>query len=158
MRETEKYYFFWKHLFGQWSLRDIVDFENIKYNCSEQYMMAKKAKLFQDEKSYILIMDELNPKIQQDLGRLISNFDQRVWDEQKEKIVYTGNYLKFSQHKDLQKKLIETNPKILVEASPHDLIWGVGLSSKNDLILNEKNWKGQNLLGKILMKIREDLK
>jgi len=157
MKETDKYYFFWKHEFGQWTLRDIVDSNNINYNCCEQYMMAQKAKLFGDDKTYVLIINEPNPQKQQSLGRLISNFDQKIWDKNKEKIVYNANLLKFSQHNDLKKRLIATNQKFLVEASPYDLIWGVGLSANNDLILNEKNWRGKNLLGKILMKIRENI-
>lgn len=157
MKITEKYYFFWKHEFGQWTLRDIIDSDNIKYNCCEQYMMAQKARLFKDEKSYISILDETSPKKQQDLGRQILNFDQKIWDENKEEIVYKGNFLKFSQHEDLKNRLIMTYPKFLVEASPYDLIWGVGLSANDELILEEKNWKGQNLLGKILMMVRKNI-
>lgn len=157
MRETNKYYFFWKHQFGQWSKREIVDEQGTTYNCCEQYMMAQKAKLFKDKRSYFLIMTEERPRQQQELGRFILNFNQKIWDKNKEKIVFEGNLLKFYQHKDLKEKLIATFPKILVEASPFDLIWGVGLEAEDDLILDEKNWKGQNLLGKVLMKVRDEI-
>ncbi|MBT4376575.1 NADAR family protein [archaeon] len=156
MRETEKYYFFWKHQFGQWTLRDIIDEGGINYNCCEQYMMTHKALLFDDLDSAKKILCEKDPREQQRLGRIISDFNQEIWDANKEEIVYRGNKLKFYQHFDLQKRLIETFPKIFVEASPYDRVWGVGLSANDDLILDEKNWKGENLLGKVLTRVRND--
>ena len=65
-----------------------------------------------------------------------------------------GNYLKFTQHPDLNQRLLSTGDKILVEASPYDLVLGVGLGVKDDKILNPSNWKGLNLLGKVLMSVR----
>ena len=69
-------------------------------------------------------------------------------------IVWYGNYLKFSQHEDLRERLLATGDRILAEASPYDLIWGIGYRAKDDLALDQKNWRGQNLLGKILMSVR----
>lgn len=155
MKETDKFYFFWKHQFGQWTLRNISDSGGVVYNCCEQYMMAQKARLFDDGESFERIMREASPKQQQARGRSVQNYDQRIWDENKEQIVYSGNILKFTQHQDLAERLILTHPKVLVEASPYDCIWGVGLSVDDPLILDERNWKGQNLLGKALMKVRE---
>lgn len=156
MRETDKYYFFWKHEFGQWTLRDIVDEGGVLYNCCEQYMMANKALLFEDFEMSERIMNEMNPREQQLLGREVRNYDQGIWDLNKEEIVCSGNLLKFSQHDDLRLRLIRTYPKILAEASS-DKIWGVGLFASDDRILDEKNWTGKSLLGKNLMRVRDYL-
>lgn len=157
MRETEQYYFFWKHQFGQWTLRDITDPDGIIYNCCEQYMMYKKAVLFNDSEMANEILSEKEPALQQKMGRKIRNFDALIWDRNKVGIVWYGNYLKFTQHEDLKKKLLDTGIKILVEASPYDLIWGVGLGENDDIILNHNNWRGLNLLGKTLISVRSAL-
>ncbi len=153
----DKFYFFWKHQFGQWTLRDMQDKEGIVYNCCEQYMMAQKARLFGDMTAFEKIMVEKNPEEQQKLGRTVERYNENIWVGNREIIVYDGNTLKFTQHEDLGKRLIATHPAILVEASPYDLVWGVGLSAKDPSILDEKNWKGLNLLGNALMRVREDL-
>lgn len=154
MRETEQFYFFWKHQFGQWTQREMVDPDGISYNCCEQYMMFKKAKLFKDEEAAKQILHESEPALQKKLGREVQGYLSEVWDQHKFGIVWYGNYLKFSQHADLRSRLLATGEKILVEASPHDLIWGVGYESHDDQILQPSNWRGQNLLGKVLMLVR----
>ena len=158
MRETEKYYLFWKHQFGQWTLRDMVDTDGINYNCCEQYMMYKKATLFNDKEIAIKILEEKDPSNQQKLGRQIKGFIPEKWDKNKIGIVWYGNYLKFTQHDDLRKRLLATEDKIMAEASPYDLIWGIGFRANDDLALNQRNWKGQNLLGKVLMSVRDALR
>lgn len=158
MRETEKYYFFWKHQFGQWTMREMVDPEGKMYNCCEQYMMFKKAELFKDFEIAKKILNEKEPSNQQKLGREIRRFVPEVWDKHKIGIVWYGNYLKFSQHEDLKERLLATGNKILAEASPYDLIWGIGFRANHNLVLDESNWKGQNLLGEILMSVRDALK
>ena len=154
MRETETFYFFWKHQFGQWTIREMVDPEGLRYNCCEQYMMFKKAQLFKDAIAAEKILGEVQPALQKKLGREVQGYSSAVWDEQKFGIVWYGNYLKFSQHADLRARLLATGEKILVEASPHDLIWGVGFEADDDQILQPGNWRGQNLLGKVLMSVR----
>ena len=158
MRETDKYYLFWKHQFGQWTLRDMTDIDGTVFNCCEQYMMFKKAQLFNDLETAEKILEEKNPSNQQKMGRQIKGFDPEKWDKNKIGIVWMGNYLKFSQHDDLKKRLLATGNKIMAEASPYDLIWGIGFRASDDLALDKKNWKGQNLLGKVLMSVREALK
>ncbi|WNO10882.1 NADAR family protein [Teredinibacter sp. KSP-S5-2] len=158
MRETEEFYFFWKHQFGQWTKRDIVDPEGVKYNCCEQYMMYKKALLFGDMETASKILSEPEPAVQQKLGREVKRFQSGLWNLNKIGIVWYGNYLKFSQHADLSSRLIDTGSKVLAEASPYDLVWGVGFSADDDLILDEKNWRGKNLLGKVLMSVRDAIK
>ena len=157
MRVTDDYYFFWKHEFGQWTMRDITETSGLTFNCCEQYMMYMKAVLFADFDTAARILNEDKPKRQQLLGREVINFDQNVWDGYKLDIVRRANYLKFSQHQDLQDRLMATGNRILVEASPYDLVWGVGLRSKNNKILDNTNWRGQNLQGKALMSVRKML-
>ena len=158
MRETDQYYLFWKHQFGQWTLRDMVDTDGKVYNCCEQYMMFKKAELFKDSEIAKKILEEKDPANQQKLGRQIRGFIPEKWDANKVGIVWYGNFLKFSQHEDLRERLLATGDRIMAEASPYDLIWGIGFRAMDDLALDERNWKGQNLLGKILMSVRNALK
>lgn len=158
MLETDDYYFFFRHQFGQWTLRDMVDAKGIKYNCCEQFMMAHKALLFDDKEIHQKIMDEQSPYKQKELGRRIKNFDSKIWDENKVSIVFIGNHLKFSQHPDLKKRLLETADKILVEASPEDKIWGIGLALSDGKILDKNAWLGENLLGEILSSLRNSYK
>lgn len=155
MRVTDTHYFFWKHEFGQWTKRVMTDQQGTNFNCAEQYMMYQKAKLFGDIEIAEMILDEPRPNRQQELGRMVSNFKEEIWNQWKYSIVLSGNILKFTQHSDLKKRLISTYPKVLVEASPYDIIWGVGLAASDDRILDEKNWLGQNLLGQVLMTVRD---
>lgn len=158
MRETDKYYLFWKHQFGQWTLRDMEDTDGTVYNCCEQYMMHKKAELFKDIEMAKKILEEKEPANQQKLGRQIKGFVPEKWDKNKVGIVWYGNYLKFTQHEDLKNRLLATGNKILAEASPYDLIWGIGFRAEDDLAMEQKNWRGQDLLGKTLMSVREALR
>jgi len=158
MKETNQYYLFWKHQFGQWTLRDFTDPDGITYNCCEQYMMYKKAQLFSDVEMAKKILEEKDPSSQQKLGREIKGFQAKKWDENKIGIVWYANYLKFSQHEDLKERLLATENKILAEASPNDLIWGIGFRANDEKALDEKNWKGKNLLGKTLMSVRTTLR
>ena len=130
----------------------------IKYNCAEQYMMSEKAKLFKDEESFQLIMQENSQKKIKEYGRLIKNFNDEEWNKHKINIVVQGNLLKFSQNEDLKQFLIGTGDKILVEASPTDRIWGIGLDKNNPDARNPLKWKGENLLGFYLMKVRDIIK
>ena len=132
--------------------------EDIRYYSCEQYMMAKKAKLFNDEKVYDMIMSIMNPSVQKELGRMVSNYNQDVWDKHKFDIVVNANYLKFTQDETLKKLLLSTRDKTIVEASPEDTIWGIGLLYNDNRVLDESNWQGENLLGKAIMKVRTMLK
>jgi len=154
---TRNYYFFWKHRLSQWHMVDFV-ISGIKYCCCEQYMMHKKALLFNDYVIATEIMKTNSPKLHQELGRKIKDFDQTLWDSNKERIVYDANIARFTQSEPCRELLFSTDQALLVEASPYDIVWGVGLGKDDPRILNESNWRGQNLLGKILTKIRDEIK
>ena len=162
----KKYIYFWGHqtsknyvgkeCLSQWyPSRFTVD--GWEYFSAEQYMMAEKAKLFNDEESWKKIYLATDPKTIKQLGRNVKNFNSTIWDNAKFDIVVKGNYRKFVQNDKLKNYLLSTNDDILVEASPYDKVWGVGLRASDPLILDEKTWQGENLLGKALMNVRNDL-
>tara|TARA_Y100000591_G_C21638812_1_gene596722 strand:- start:181 stop:666 length:486 start_codon:yes stop_codon:yes gene_type:complete len=153
--------YFWKPnelpygMFSQWYFSKF-SYENITFNCCEQFMMYYKALLFDDIETAKMILEEKNPRQQKALGRKVSGFDEKKWSNVKESIVYNANYEKFNQNHRLKDVLLSTGNEELCEASPFDTIWGIGLS-ENDA-LNGKKWRGKNLLGKALMYVREDLR
>jgi len=120
-------------------------------------MMAKKAELFGDEEIRDQILSTNNVRKQKELGRKVRNFDENKWNESKVKIVYIANNLKFSQNENLMSELLETDGKYIVEASPVDAIWGIGIAKDDSRRFNRAKWRGQNLLGKILTQLREDI-
>jgi len=160
----EKFTFFWQHAIAQWH-QSYFTVDGVEYSCAEQYMMAEKARLFGDEDTLEMIMDTEDPRTQKKLGRLVEDFDVDIWEEDEENgrarcwnIVFKGNMAKFSQNPHLLEQLLETDGTTLVEASPYDRIWGVGLKASNPLIQNRENWLGRNWLGEVLTEVRQTLK
>lgn len=128
-----------------------------EYYSAEQYMMAKKALLFQDSEIEKLIIETRDPKECKKLGRKVKNFDETKWDEEKYQIVKQANTLKFSQSDDLKAFLLSTKSQVIVEASPYDRIWGIGMTQDNPKATDPNSWKGENLLGFALMEVRDIL-
>lgn len=133
------------------------EMNNVKYKCAEQYMMCEKARLFNDEESFEKILQAYHPNQMRIIGRQIKGFDSKVWDEKKIQVVKIANLAKFSQNKKLKKYLINTKNKILVKNVVRDKVWGIGLPKNSELRENPLKWNGENLLGFILMDIREIL-
>lgn len=131
--------------------------DGVTYTSAEQYMMAEKARLFGDEKIRAEILRTSDPRKCKALGRKVKNFDKAVWDKRKENIVRNGNFEKFMQNSALRSFLLSTGDKVLVEASPTDRVWGIGLGKNNPDALDPKKWRGQNLLGFILMAVRNEM-
>ena len=127
----------------------------ITFHTSEQFMMASKARLFNDVIVYQKIMSADNPRDYKKLGREIQGFDQATWDARKYDIVVEGNKAKFSQNLELGEYLLSTGNAILVEASPYDRIWGIGLDREQAEKGTPAEWKGENLLGCALMETRD---
>lgn len=124
-------------------------------NC-ETYMMFHKAILFNDLNVAEQIIDAADdPKAVKALGRAVTGFDQKKWDEKKFEIVVNGNREKFRQNEELKNLLLETKGREIIEASPMDRIWGIGFSKANAM-KNKHRW-GKNLLGKAIMQVRDEL-
>ena len=129
--------------------------DGVTYTSAEQYMMAEKAKLFGDEEIRNEILSTDDPRKCKALGRKVKNFDKTVWDKEKRSIVGRGNTRKFLQNSALRDFLLSTDDKVLVEASPRDRIWGIGLGKNNPDALEPSKWRGENLLGFALMSVRD---
>jgi len=153
---TDDFVLFWHGPFSQWYPCQFT-LGGAEYNCTEQYMMAKKALFFEDEQSWLKIMATDSPKIQKAVGRTVKNFDLEKWKDVCEEIVYKGNYAKFTQNDYLKSVILGTKDRTLVEASPYDKIWGIGLSETDPKALCPASWQGLNLLGISLMNVRESI-
>jgi len=130
---------------------------NLLFQNTEQWMMYKKAQLFNDSGIAKKILKTPDPRMCKNLGRQVQNFDQQTWEANREKIVTEGCFLKFSQNSDLKKILLATGSRLLVEASPYDTIWGIGLKEVDAKKIPKEQWKGLNLLGICLMAVRQQL-
>jgi ribA/ribD-fused uncharacterized protein len=128
------------------------------FDNSEQLFVYYKAIFFKDFETADKILKTQTPKVSMELGREVKNYNEEEWSKVRFDFMYKANYEKFNQNEDLLEKLINTKDKILVEGNSIDYIWGVGIDWKNNLIFDQKNWNGLNLLGKTLMKVREDLR
>jgi hypothetical protein len=156
-RITDKYVFFWGSEFSNW-FECKFRYKNLTFFNSEQAFMWEKAIFFGDMDIAEKIMKTPAPNQCKKLGRIIKNFNADVWLREGYEIMIAVNMAKFGQNSRLKATLLSTENKIIVEASPYDTIWGIGLYHEDDRVLDEKNWKGMNLLGKALMEVREKLR
>ena len=156
--ERRTFTFFWgpESSFSQWHPSEFrVGAE--RFTCAEQYMMYGKAVLFADREVAARILEARTPRQHKALGRQVRGFEGAVWERERERIVYTGNHAKFTQNAALLQTLLATRGTELVEASPTDRIWGVGLKAEDPRIQDPATWRGQNLLGQVLTRLREEL-
>ena len=120
-------------------------------------MMAEKARLFRDEENRQRAIAAKSPGEAKAIGRLVTNFNEAAWTKKRFDIVVVGNLHKFSQNEALKQYLLGTQSRVLVEASPVDKIWGIGLAADNPNCENPRMWQGPNLLGFALMEVRSRL-
>ena len=157
--ENKKYTFFWQDVspFSQWHK---VGFkvDGVFFKTAEYYMMYKKAMLFCDANIAEQVLKAKHSKDAKDLGRKVKGFIREDWEENCKRFVYEGNHAKFTQNPHLLKQLMDTDGTLLVEASPYDAIWGIGMDEETARNTPESKWRGTNWLGEILTKLREDLK
>ena len=165
--KSVEYLFFWGHhqkkdgrisksCLSNWYPAEFA-VDHVVYATTEHYMMAHKAKLFGDTTMYQAILHAKTPKEAKALGRRVTGFTNEVWNTHRIDIVTAGNEAKFSQHEQLKQFLLSTGDAVLVEASPYDKIWGIGMAGDNPNVTNPENWKGLNLLGFALMEVRNRL-
>lgn len=161
------YLFFWGHrqaghqisksCFSQWFPAPFV-VDGINYPTAEHYMMAGKARIFHDEQVLAQILKTDHPDAVKRLGRKVKNYDEQTWIESRYQVVVDGNHAKFSQHPDMANFLLKTADSIIVEASPVDRIWGIGMTKDNPACQDPRKWQGLNLLGFALMEVRQRLR
>lgn len=163
--ENPKYIYFWGHTnkfgeevgkfcFSQW-FESPFTVDGITYKTAEHWMMAQKAKLFNDEACFDKIIAAVKPGEVKEIGRQIANFDDKVWNGNKFEIVVKGNFHKFGQNEKLKEYLLNTGDRILVEASPVDAIWGIGMAQDHQNAHDPSLWRGPNLLGFAIMEARD---
>lgn len=164
--ERPKYLLFWGHqpgrhgltasCFSQWYDAPFV-VDGKRYATAEHFMMAEKAALFGDAETEAMVLQAPNPGAAKALGRQVRGFDEAQWIEQRFDIVVRANRTKFAQHGDLRTFLLQTGERVLVEASPVDRIWGIGLAQDDERAQDPNQWRGLNLLGFALMVVRAGL-
>lgn len=167
------------HLFlmsklSQWAHYSMT-IDGVVYNCAEQFMMAEKARTFNDSETLekIMLLDPAHPDLpqemrnlpwpefprkQKNLGREVNGFDKAVWELKAQEVVYRGNYAKFSQNAEAWEVLDKTGTKHLAEANPRDPLWGIGLDFEHQDARNPEKWPGKNWLGEVLMKVRAKIR
>ena len=161
--QPERFTFFWGHTaksrypcFSQWYARDFM-VDGVTFARCEQWMMWSKAVLFGDRAAAAAIMASTDPRQDKALGRGVRGFDDAAWTAEAPGIVRRGNLEKFAQHADLRQVLAATRDTTLVEASPYDRIWGIGLGASDPRALSRATWLGQNLLGEAETSVRIEL-
>lgn len=148
-----KYTFFWNGIFSNWH-KSIFEVDGITFTSGEQFMMYKKAMLFNDIETADKIMNEEYPRKQKALGRQVKNFNAKIWSDVCYNIIKDGLREKFNQNPEMKKYLISCKDTIIVEASPEDRIWGIGYGER-EALENIDDW-GQNLLGKICTELANE--
>ncbi|POX55253.1 DUF1768 domain-containing protein [Streptomyces sp. Ru71] len=159
-----KYLHFWGHrprpdgsigpscLSQWWPSPFVVD--GVRYETAEHWMMAGKARLFGDAEAERRVLAASHPSQAKKAGRLVRGFDEAVWERERFRIVVEGSVHKFSAHPELREFLLNTGERVLVEASPVDRVWGIGLAADDDAARDPERWRGPNLLGFALMEAR----
>jgi len=165
-RITDTHVFFWGGEFSNW-YECPFKYKGLTFFNTEQAFMWEKALFFNDSETAELILKTPNPKENKSLGRRVKNFNDEQWMINSFILMVAVNLAKYSQKNEnnkyfrcerARKLLLSTGDKTIVEASPYDKIWGIGLHWENDDCLDETKWQGMNLLGKALMEVRKQLK
>ncbi|MGN2639429.1 NADAR family protein [Nocardia takedensis] len=166
--ESVKYLLFWGHkprrdgtigasCLSQWWPAEFT-VEGTTFRTAEHYMMWRKALLFEDPATAEQVVAADHPSQAKALGRKIAGFDEKRWEEHRFEIVTTASTAKFAQHGDLLTYLRGTGDRVLVEASPVDRVWGIGLAADDPAAQDPARWRGLNLLGFALMAARAALR
>lgn len=163
-----KYLHFWGHrprpdgrigsscLSQWWPSPFVVD--GVGYATAEHWMMAEKARLFGDAEAERRALAAGSPAQAKKVGRLVRGFDEDVWARERFRIVVEGSVRKFASDDGLRAFLLGTGARVLVEASPLDRVWGIGLAADDEAATDPQRWRGPNLLGFALMEARERLR
>ena len=151
----ELFTFFWSGSFSQWH-PSAFTIDGVTYNCAELYMMAEKARLFGDTAREAMIMATSDPRDQKRYGRMVEGFDNAIWMANAKVIVKRASVAKFTQNAHLLSDLMDTTGTTLVEASPEDKLWGIGLRKTDRRAMRRDTWQGKNWLGEVLTEVRDE--
>ncbi len=132
--------------------------DGVRYRWAEQWMMAAKARLFVDHEALAAILRADDPLACKKIGRTVRNYDDGQWSAARFDLVVAGNIAKFGQNPPLREHLFGSDDAILVEAAPRDTTWGIGLGRENPAVHDPLRWRGRNLLGFALVKVRAVLR
>lgn len=143
---TKRIYFY-GGIFSQWHKSSFNNEQGVQFTSAEQAMMYEKAMLFGDHDIAKAILKANHPRIQKELGRKVTDYDDKIWAECRLSRVTLNNFYKFSQNPILKDIILSLIDWEFVEASPTDKIWGVGLAENDPKIYDRSNWAGLNLLG-----------
>lgn len=153
---TESFTFFWSGPLSNWHPSPFI-IDGVAYNCTEQWMMVEKSRMFGDVYAEKKIMSTANPSDHKRWGRAVVGFNTEEWNNAAKDIVFRGSYAKFTQDDRLKEILLNTKGTTLVEASPHDQIWGIGLRKEDPRARNRATWLGTNWLGEVLTQVRDQI-
>jgi ribA/ribD-fused uncharacterized protein len=142
-----------RHVLSQW-WPATFSVDGQAYATAEHYMMARKAELFGDQETLAAILRSPGPSQAKNLGRRVRGFEEERWLAHRFDITVRGNLAKFDQNPELRNWLLASSDAVIVEASPVDRIWGIGLSADDARARDPDVWPGLNLLGFALMKTR----
>lgn len=158
--ETDELVAFWNNdsVFSNWYQPVHIRYNDLDFTNSEALFIYLKAEVFGDEEIKAKVLANQDPKTVKALGREIKKFDEDIWLGHRYSCMYRACFFKFSQNSDIKDILMATGDKVLVEASPYDKIWGIGLPPNSLLIYDKANWRGLNLLGEVIMAVRDRLK
>ncbi|MET4658502.1 ribA/ribD-fused uncharacterized protein [Streptomyces sp. PvP037] len=132
--------------------------DGVEYATAEHWMMAAKARLFADPEGERRVLAAEHPAQAKKAGRLVRGFDEAIWGRERFGVVVEGSVHKFAAHDDLRAFLLGTGDRVLVEASPVDRVWGIGLAAHDEGAADPERWRGPNLLGFALMEARARLR
>jgi ribA/ribD-fused uncharacterized protein len=135
-----------------------ITIDDVEFKTVEHYFQAMKAREFEDTELYQKILKTKTPKAAKAIGQKIANFKPEVWDKRKDDVMEKGVRTKFVQHPTLRKQLVETGDRMIGEANPRDTYWGIGTSMNLEKAKIPSKWRGKNMMGKLLMKLREEFK
>ena len=159
MKVTDKYVFFWGGPFSNFApVEEGIEFDGFRFPTSEHVFMYIKAKTFNDDEIAEKIKNALDPKTAKKLGRKVRGFNEQAWEKHRDNAMKTAVQLKFDASSEFRNELLKEKyrNKTFVEASPYDCIWGIGMSMDDPDVNNESKWRGLNLLGNILTKLRDE--
>lgn len=155
MKTTETMVLFWQtpEVYSNWNMLGFIE-NGIEFQLSEQYMMWCKAMFFGDRETAAAILKETDARTIKYLGRAVKGYHEEAWESVRMAVMVRGCWLKFSQSAAARAEILATGDRILVEASPYDKVWGIGLTEDDPRALDQTQWLGRNLLGLALMEVR----